>query len=62
MSEQTPTSNAVSGKFQSKNGDDLVQYVDGQGRVVLWVDSNGVLHVKPGIGPTAIQVHEGYTD
>jgi hypothetical protein len=41
----TPTQNAVAGKFQSKGGDDLVQYLNAQGQVVLWVDSDGVLHI-----------------
>jgi hypothetical protein len=30
-----PTATAVAGKFQSKDGSDLVQYLDSQGQVVL---------------------------
>jgi hypothetical protein len=41
----TPTQNAVAGKFQSRGGDDLVQYLNSEGQVVLWVDCDGVLHV-----------------
>jgi hypothetical protein len=40
-----PTQNAVAGKFQSKGGDDLVQYLNSAGQVVLWVDADGCLHV-----------------
>lgn len=38
-----PTNTAVAGKFQSKDGSDLVQYLNTDGKVVLWVDCNGVL-------------------
>ena len=41
----TPTPTAVAGKFQSKDGSDLVQYLNAAGQVVLWVDSDGVLHI-----------------
>ena len=40
-----PTATAVAGKFQSKDGSDLVQYLNSLGQVVLWVDSDGVLHI-----------------
>jgi hypothetical protein len=42
----TPTNTAVAGRFQSKDGSDLVQYLNSQGKVVLWVDSDGVLHIS----------------
>ena len=41
----TPTQNAVAGKFQSRGGDDLVQYLNSEGQVVLWIDADGVLHI-----------------
>jgi hypothetical protein len=43
----TPTPTAVAGKFQSKDGSDLVQYLNAGGSVVLWVDADGVLHISP---------------
>lgn len=43
----TPTVTAVAGKFQSKDGSDLVQYLNSQGQVVLWIDCDGVLHIAP---------------
>jgi hypothetical protein len=42
----TPTQNAVAGKFQSKDGSDLVQYLNSQGKVVLWIDADGVLRIS----------------
>jgi hypothetical protein len=41
-----PTATAVAGKFQSKDGSDLVQYLNSQGQVVLWVDADGVLRIN----------------
>jgi hypothetical protein len=41
-----PTATAVSGKFQSKDGSDLVQYLNSRGQVVLWVDADGVLRIN----------------
>ncbi len=42
----TPTATAVAGKFQSKDGSDLVQYLNSQGQVVLWIDADGVLRIN----------------
>jgi hypothetical protein len=42
----TPTATAVAGKFQSKDGSDLVQYLNSQGQVVFWVDADGVLRIS----------------
>jgi hypothetical protein len=42
-----PTPTAVAGKFQSKDGSDLVQYLNAGGAVVLWIDCDGVLHIDP---------------
>jgi hypothetical protein len=42
----TPTRTAVAGRFQSKTGEDLIQYVDTDGNVVVWIDCNGVLYVN----------------
>ncbi len=42
----TPTQTAVAGKFQSKDGSDLVQYLNSSGQVVLWVDADGVLRLS----------------
>ena len=42
----TPTRTAVAGGFQSKTGEDLIQFVDSDGNVVLWIDCNGVLYVN----------------
>jgi hypothetical protein len=38
-----PTRTAVAGRFQSKTGEDLIQFVDADGSVVVWIDCNGVL-------------------
>ncbi len=43
---KTPTPTAVAGKFQSKDGSDLVQYLNSQGQVVLWIDADGVLRIS----------------
>jgi hypothetical protein len=42
----TPTRTAVAGRFQSKTGEDLIQFVDSDGNVVVWIDCNGVLYVN----------------
>jgi hypothetical protein len=42
-----PTKNAVAGTFQSKNGDDLVQYANAAGQIVLWVDWTGAMFFNP---------------
>jgi hypothetical protein len=42
----TPTATAVAGKFQSKDGSDLVQYLNSAGQVVPWVDADGVLRIN----------------
>ena len=42
----TPTATAVSGKFQSKDGSDLVQYLNSKGQIVLWIDADGVLRIN----------------
>jgi hypothetical protein len=34
------------GKFQSNDGSDLVQYLNSEGQVVLWVDADGVLRIN----------------
>jgi len=39
----TPTKTAVGGKFQSKDGADLMQWLNTEGKVVIWIDCNGVL-------------------
>jgi hypothetical protein len=41
-----PTATAVAGRFQSKDGSDLVQYLNSKGQVVLWVDADGVLRIN----------------
>jgi hypothetical protein len=41
-----PTATAVAGKFQSKDGSDLVQYLNSQGQVVLWINADGVLRIN----------------
>jgi hypothetical protein len=41
-----PTRTAVAGRFQSKTGEDLIQFVDKDGNVVVWIDCNGVLYVN----------------
>jgi hypothetical protein len=46
MMSKKPTATAVAGKFQSKDGSDLVQYLNSQGQVVLWVDADGVLRIN----------------
>jgi hypothetical protein len=43
----TPTRTAVAGRFQSKTGEDLIQFVDSAGNVVVWIDCNGVLYNGP---------------
>ena len=50
-----PTATAVAGKFQSKDGSDLVQYLNSQGQVVLWVDADGVLRINTTAAQGAIQ-------
>jgi hypothetical protein len=42
-----PTQNAVAGKFQSTNGDDLVQYLNPEGQVVFWIDATGAMFFNP---------------
>jgi hypothetical protein len=42
----TPTRTAVAGRFQSKTGEDLIQFVDSDGNVVVWIDCNGVLYIN----------------
>ena len=51
----TPTATAVAGKFQSKDGNDLVQYLNSLGKVVLWVDKDGVLWISTTAGGVAVQ-------
>lgn len=51
----TPTNTAVAGKFQSKDGSDLVQYLNSQGKVVLWVDKDGVLWISTTAGGVMVQ-------
>jgi hypothetical protein len=41
-----PTRTAVAGRFQSKTGEDLIQFVDSDGNVVVWIDCNGVLYIN----------------
>jgi hypothetical protein len=36
----TLTRTAVSGRFKSKTGEDLIQFVDSDGNVVVWIDCN----------------------
>jgi hypothetical protein len=38
----TPTKTAVGGKFQSTDGSDLMQWLNTAGKVVAWIDCNGV--------------------
>ncbi len=38
-----PTNSAAGGKFQSKDGSDLMQFLNTEGKVVMWIDCNGVL-------------------
>ena len=42
----TPTATAVSDKFQRKDDSDLVQNLNSQGQVVLWISADGVLRVN----------------
>ena len=63
---QTPTPTAIAGKFQSKDGSDLIQFLDAQGRTVVWIDCNGVLFINSSAvingvtgGPTALSVGPG---
>jgi hypothetical protein len=63
---QVPTPTAVAGKFQSKDGSDLIQFLDAQGRVVVWIDCNGVLYINSSAvingvtdGPTSLSVGPG---
>ena len=53
---KTPTNTAVAGKFQSKDGSDLVQYLNSEGQVVLWIDADGVLRINT----TAAQQPPGF--
>jgi hypothetical protein len=50
-----PTATAVAGEFQSKDGSDLVQYLNSQGQVVLWVDADGVLRIRTTASQGAVQ-------
>jgi hypothetical protein len=50
-----PTATTVAGKFQSKGGSDLVQYLNSQGQVVLWVDADGVLRISTTASEGAVQ-------
>ena len=42
----TPTRTAVAGRLQSKTGEDLIQFVDSDGNVVVWIDCNGVFYIN----------------
>jgi hypothetical protein len=50
-----PTATAVAGKFQSKDGSDLVQYLNSQGQVVLWINADGVLRISTTAAQGAVQ-------
>jgi hypothetical protein len=61
----TPTRTAVAGRFQSKTGEDLIQFVE-DGNVVVWIDCNGVLYINSSAvihgvtdGPTGMSVGPG---
>jgi hypothetical protein len=54
MMSKKPTATAVAGKFQSKDGSDLVQYLNSQGQV-LWVDADGVLRINTTAAQGAVQ-------
>ena len=41
-----PTATAVAGKISKQDGSDLVQYLNSQGQVVLWIDADGVLRIN----------------
>src|ERR1700722_11918894 len=50
-----PTATAVAGKFQSKDGSDLAQYLNSQGQVVLWINADGVLRLSTTAAQGAVQ-------
>ncbi len=41
----TPTKTASAGTFKSMGGEDLIQFINREGNVVLWIDCDGVLHI-----------------
>jgi|GEM_PF-6601776 len=51
----TPTASASGGRYQSKSGEDLIQFLNRNGKVVVWVDCDGTLWISTTASGEAVQ-------
>lgn len=55
---QTPTTYAAAARHQSKNGEDLVHYLDKTGAIVYWASSDGTHYCKDCVTHDGISVSD----